>query len=53
VLGRHLSKRKRQRVAIKKKIAAANFRATHFQRIKENIFRASGNDGKESGELDR
>jgi hypothetical protein len=41
VLERHLSKRKRQRVAIKKKIAAANFLATHFERIKENIFRAS------------
>jgi len=40
-LERHLSKRKRQRVAIKKKIAAANFRATRFERIKENIFRAS------------
>jgi len=52
-LERHLSKRKRQRVAIKKKIAAANFRATRFERIKENIFRASGNDGKESGDLDR
>jgi len=41
MLERHLSKRKRQRVAIKKKIAGANFRATHFERIKENIFRAS------------
>jgi len=40
-LERHLSKRKRQRVAIKKKIAGANFRATHCERIKENIFRAS------------
>jgi hypothetical protein len=41
MLERHLSKRKRQRVAIKKKIAATNFRATHSGRIKENIFRAS------------
>ncbi len=42
LLERHLSKRKRQPVAIKKKIGAANFRATHFERIKKNIFRASG-----------
>jgi hypothetical protein len=52
-LERHLSKRKRQRVAIKKKIAAANSRATRFERIKDNIFRASGNDGNESGDPDR
>jgi hypothetical protein len=52
-LERHLSKRKRQRVAIKKKNAAANFRATRFERIKENIFRASGDDGKESGDPER
>jgi hypothetical protein len=52
-LERHLSKRKRKRVAIKKKNAAANSRATNFERIKENIFRASENDGKESGDPDR
>jgi hypothetical protein len=46
MLERHLSKRKRQRVAIKKKIAAANSRASDFERIKENIFRASGKTEK-------
>jgi hypothetical protein len=46
MLERHLSKRKRQRVAIKKKIAVANSRASDFQRIKENIFRASGKTEK-------
>jgi hypothetical protein len=41
MLERHLSKRERQRVAIKKKSQPRISGATDFERIKKNIFRAS------------
>jgi hypothetical protein len=53
MLERHISKRKRQRVAIKKKSEPRILFATDSERIKENIFRASRKEGKESGERDR
>jgi hypothetical protein len=53
MLERHLSKRKRQRVAIKKKSEPRIFLETSSERIKENIFRASGQKGKKSGDHDR